>query len=94
MSIDRTDRRSSRERPAFRSTTLAAAVLVSLALAAAYGSRAAGQQALPPPAPAAPQGDARVEGALSARNANYDIDVRLDAAARTLTGHERIRWAR
>ena len=31
-------------------------------------------------------------GALSPRNANYDIDVRLDHAARTLTGTEIIRW--
>lgn len=31
-------------------------------------------------------------GALSPRNANYDIDVRLDHAARTLTGRETIRW--
>ena len=29
---------------------------------------------------------------LSARNANYDIDVRLDHATRTLTGSEVIRW--
>src|SRR4026208_2156802 len=31
-------------------------------------------------------------GALSPRNANYVIDVRLDHAARTLTGRETIRW--
>ena len=31
-------------------------------------------------------------GARSPRNANYDIDVRLDHAARTLTGRETIRW--
>jgi len=31
-------------------------------------------------------------GALSPRNANYFIDVRLDHAARTLTGRETIRW--
>jgi hypothetical protein len=31
-------------------------------------------------------------GGLSPRNANYDIDVSLDAAARTLTGRETIRW--
>ena len=28
----------------------------------------------------------------SPRNANYDIDVRLDHAARTLTGRDTIRW--
>src|SRR6266540_4260671 len=31
-------------------------------------------------------------GARSPRNANYDIDVRLDHAARTVTGRETIRW--
>ena len=31
-------------------------------------------------------------GARSPRNANYEIDVRLDHAARTLTGRETIRW--
>jgi len=31
-------------------------------------------------------------GALSPRNANYFIDVRLDHTARTLTGRETIRW--
>ena len=31
-------------------------------------------------------------GARSPRNANYDIDVRLDHEARTLTGRETIRW--
>jgi aminopeptidase N len=31
-------------------------------------------------------------GARSPRNANYDIDVRLDHAARTLSGRETIRW--
>jgi hypothetical protein len=38
------------------------------------------------------QNDIPAVGALSARNANYDIDVRLDHAARTLTGTELIRW--
>src|SRR5690348_16971748 len=31
-------------------------------------------------------------GALSPRNASYDIEVRLDHSARTLTGRETIRW--
>ena len=31
-------------------------------------------------------------GARSPRNASYDIDVRLDHAARTLPGRETIRW--
>jgi hypothetical protein len=38
------------------------------------------------------QADTPVPGGLSARNANYDIDVRLDHATRTLTGTEIIRW--
>jgi hypothetical protein len=38
------------------------------------------------------QADTPAPGALSPRNANYDIDVRLDHAARTLTGSEIIRW--
>ncbi len=36
--------------------------------------------------------DAQEPAALSPRNANYDIDVRLDHATRTLTGTEIIRW--
>jgi len=38
------------------------------------------------------QADTPAPGALSARNANYDIDVRLDHATRMLTGREIIRW--
>ncbi len=33
-----------------------------------------------------------VQRPLSPRNANYTIDVRLDAAARTLTGRETLVW--
>ena len=36
--------------------------------------------------------DQPVPGARSPRNASYDIDVRLDQGARTLRGHEHIRW--
>ena len=36
--------------------------------------------------------DAPEPGARSPRNANYDIDVRLDHAARTLSGRQTIRW--
>lgn len=36
--------------------------------------------------------DQPAQGGLSPRNANYDIDVRLDHAARTLAGRETIRW--
>ena len=36
--------------------------------------------------------DTPAPGALSPRNANYDIDVRLDHTTRTLTGTEVIRW--
>jgi hypothetical protein len=38
------------------------------------------------------QADRPAPGALSARNANYDIDVRLDRATRTLTASAIIRW--
>jgi hypothetical protein len=45
------------------------------------------------PAPAAAQSyDRPAPGALSPRNANYTIEVRLDHEARTLTGRETIRW--
>jgi len=36
--------------------------------------------------------DAPEPGARSPRNASYNIDVRLDHAARTLRGRETIRW--
>src|SRR5688500_5850998 len=36
--------------------------------------------------------DQPVPGGRSPRNANYDIDVRLDHAARTLRGRETLRW--
>jgi len=38
------------------------------------------------------QNDTPLAGARSPRNANYDIDVRLDHANRTLTGTGTIRW--
>jgi hypothetical protein len=38
------------------------------------------------------QNDRPMPGALSPQNANYDIDVRLDHASRTLTGNAIIRW--
>lgn len=38
------------------------------------------------------QADTPATGALSPRNANYDIDVRLDHPRRTLIGTEIIRW--
>lgn len=39
-----------------------------------------------------PTGNAQERPPLSPRNANYDIDVTLDPAARTLTGSEVITW--
>jgi hypothetical protein len=49
-----------------------------------------------PPAPPSRQpvraNDAPAPGALSPRNANYSIDVRLDPASRTLTGSEILTW--
>lgn len=51
------------------------------------GPAAQGQGGSVPSAPGAPP-----EAAASARNANYDIDVTLDPATRTLTGTETIQW--
>ena len=45
----------------------------------------------PAPSPAQSH-DRPAPGARSPRNANYTIDVRLDHAARTLTGRETIEW--
>ncbi len=45
-----------------------------------------------PPTTQPRQADAPLPGARSPRNANYDIDVRLDHATRTLTGTAVIRW--
>jgi Peptidase family M1 domain len=45
-----------------------------------------------PPAGEPRANDAPVPGARSPRNANYDIDVRLDRLTRTLTGTALIRW--
>src|SRR6476619_4754647 len=41
---------------------------------------------------ASQQFDQPVPGARSARNANYEIDVRLEPRDRTLHGREHIRW--
>ena len=66
-----------------RSAVLSAvsATLLLLALITVEG-RQAGVPGVEPP---------EADGS-SPRNANYDIDVRLDHAARTLTGRETIRW--
>ena len=45
-----------------------------------------------PPASQPRVNDAPLPGALSPRNTNYDIDVRLDHSARTLTGTAVMRW--
>ena len=47
---------------------------------------------LPAPAGAQNRAPGAVAGPLSARNANYTIDVRLDPRARTLNGHETLVW--
>jgi hypothetical protein len=69
--------------------------LAVLAIVASLSAQA------PPPAPVVAsasvaatsrQADRPAPGGLSARNANYDIDVRLDRATRTLTGTAIIRW--
>jgi hypothetical protein len=48
--------------------------------------------ARPAPLPTGVDRAARPPRARSPRNANYSIDVRLDGASRTLTGHEVISW--
>ncbi len=71
-------------------------ILVVVALAALSLVSASSQQ----PVPRAPTSsataprpvDARPPGALSARNASYSIDARLDHPTRTITGTEVIRW--
>ena len=45
-----------------------------------------------PGAGASRQDDAPLPGALSARNANYDIDARLDHSTQTITGTATLRW--
>jgi hypothetical protein len=63
-------------------------------------SPSAAQRPIPPaaeqPAPPTPQGSAlptpEASAPLSPRNANYEIDVRLDPVAKTLRGRETIRW--
>jgi hypothetical protein len=60
-------------------STLACAVALSCLI---NGGRVSGQQTF----------DQAYDGARSPRNANYDIDVRLDHAGRALTGSETIRW--
>ena len=58
------------------------ALVLAVATTCTCSGTAAGSQLYDQPA----------AGARSPRNASYDIDVRLDHARRTLTGHERIRW--
>lgn len=45
-----------------------------------------------PIAPAVQSFDQPLPGARSPRNANYEIDVRLDVAAKTIQGREILRW--
>ncbi len=70
--------------------------IATLAVAAAVtpaATRHASQDGLAlTPTGAKRQVDAPLAGALSPRNANYDIDVRLDHATRTLTGSQIIEW--
>ena len=76
----------------YRRASILAATLIAAAAIGLHGqggpegpplrTRVAGVQAYDEPQP----------GERSPRNANYDIDVRLDHAARTLSGRETIRW--
>jgi aminopeptidase N len=76
---------------------------VAAAVAAYTATAVAGAQEFvvqPPPmvvvsgpvAPVSQSFDQPAPGARSPRNANYDMDVRLDPAAHTLTGRETLRW--
>jgi hypothetical protein len=69
------------ERGAVRRTVRCAALIAALACVAGTVAQGSVQKFDQPDA-----------GALSPRNATYDIEVRLDPAARTLTGRETIRW--
>jgi hypothetical protein len=76
----------------------AAAFAVALLLAADAGLDARRQSA-GPPAPASPAAvpapvdrGAPLPGALSPRNANYTIEARLDAPARTIEGRAEVTW--
>ena len=50
------------------------------------------QVTLPPPPPGPPATGPASQAAVSARTANYDIDVTLDPATRTIKGSELITW--
>jgi aminopeptidase N len=75
---------------------------ISLLFAAAVAAGGSAAQTRPTPSTAAQPApirrvvtqtfDASQPGARSPRNANYDIDVRLDHARRALDGRETIRW--
>jgi hypothetical protein len=73
-------------------------VTVALAVVAitVHGQGGLGQQSESKDSPLRAAGVQRYDspepGARSPRNANYDIDVRLDHDARTLSGRETIRW--
>ena len=80
----------------YRRAPLVAATLIAAAaigLQGQDGARSQGGSKDPPLRATGVQTyDAPVAGARSPRNASYDIDVRLDHAARTLRGRETIRW--
>jgi hypothetical protein len=79
-----------------RSHRCAAAALVLgllAAMAPVASQPAPGNVSPETPARTAPRQDDRpVAGGLSPRNANYDIDARLDHDTRTIAGTETIRW--
>jgi hypothetical protein len=78
------------------SRSLMKLAMVALALAGAAPSVATRQVPVSSgttrPTAGVRQSDAPIAGGLSPRNANYDINVRLDHVTRTLTGAEVIDW--
>jgi aminopeptidase N len=72
---------------------LEALVVITAALALTPGLKTRPTLSAAPPAPQAPALPPEPKAApLSPRNANYDIDVRLDPDAKTLRGRETIHW--
>lgn len=67
-------------------------LLIGCATAGLVLAAGAQRPAPVPPVATTQSFDQPAAGALSPRNANYDIDATLDIEARTLTGRETIRW--
>jgi hypothetical protein len=69
-----------------------ALIAVGLIASASVDGQPAAAASAPQASPAAPAMAAPATGPVSARNANYSIDVELDPAARTLTARGVVSW--